>query len=698
MANFETAKIRNVAVIAHGGAGKTSLVEAMLFDAGMTDRLGTVQDGTTVTDFEPEEIDRKITITSSLAFCNWNKHRINLIDTPGFINFIEDARGCLRAADGSVVVVSAVSGVKAEMRKIWGYASDYRVPSIVFVNSMDKDTANFEKALGAVEKVLDKAAVPLQIPIGTGDSFTGIIDLLKMKAYTFKGGKSEESDIPADMQGEAAEYRRRLVESIAECNDALLEKYLEGGEITSDELVADIRECSFSRKYIPVTCGSALKNIGIPNLLDTILLCLPSPEEMAALSPIKGKNPKDGNEVLRKPDPSEPLSAYVFKTIADPYAGKLSLFRVYSGTIHADATIYNSTADSKERIGQLFHLEGKKQVPVQSLGAGEIGVVAKLKGTNTGDTISDEGKPVIFEKVRFADPIISYAMAPKNKGDEEKVSVSLHRVLEEDPTLRFTRDEETKEMIISGMGQVHIEVTLERLKRRFGVEIEMKTPKIPYRETVKTSTKVQGRYKKQSGGKGQYGDCHILVEPLQRGTGFEFVDKIVGGAIPRQYIPAVEKGIVDAMQEGVIAGYPIVDLRVTLYDGSYHAVDSSEMAFKIAGSMAIKKAVVEAKPILLEPVMKVEVTIPDDTLGAIIGDLNSRRGKVQGVDALSGGNQKITALVPMAEMLTYANQLHSLTSGQGLYSMEFAHYEEVPAQLSQKIIADRQAQKEEKNA
>jgi elongation factor G len=698
MANFEAAKIRNVAVIAHGGAGKTSLVEAMLFDAGMTDRLGSVQDGTTVTDFEPEEIDRKITITSALSFCNWNKNRINLIDTPGFINFIEDARGCLRVADGSIVVVSAVSGVKAETRKLWGYAADYDVPSIVFVNSMDKDTANFEKALLAVEKTLDTAAVALQIPIGSGDSFSGIVDLLQMKAYTFKGGRAEESAIAADMQGVADEYRKKLVERIAECNDTLLEKYLEGGEITSEELVGSLRECSLSRKFVPVTCGSALKNIAIPNLLDTVLLCLPSPGEKAALSPIKGKNPKDGSEILRAPDANEALSAYVFKTIADPYAGKLSLFRIYSGTMNADTTIYNSTADTKERIGQLFYLEGKKQVPVQSLGAGEIGVVAKLKGTNTGDTISDEGKPIIFDKVKFADPIISYAMAPKNKGDEEKVSVSLHRVLEEDPTLRFSRDEETKEMIISGMGQVHIEVTLERLKRRFGVEIEMKTPKIPYRETIKTSTKVQGKYKKQSGGKGQYGDCHISVEPLQRGAGFEFVDKIVGGAIPRQYIPAVEKGIVDAMQDGVIAGYPIVDLRVTLFDGSYHAVDSSEMAFKIAGSMAIKKAVAEAKPILLEPVMKVEVTIPDDTLGAVIGDLNSRRGKVQGVDALPGGNQKIMALAPMAEMLTYANQLHSLTSGQGLYSMEFAHYEEVPSQLAQKIIAERQAQKEEKHA
>ncbi len=698
MANFEAAKIRNVAVIAHGGAGKTSLVEAMLFDSGMTDRLGTVLDGTTVTDYEPEEIARKITITSSLAFCDWNKHRINLIDTPGFINFLEDTKGCLRVAEGAIIVASAVSGVRAETQKLWNYACEYDLPTIAFVNSMDKDTANFEKALAAIEKAFEKEAMALQVPIGKGDSFSGIVDIVKMKAYSYKGGKAEESDIPADMQDQAAEYRKILVERIAECNDALLEKYLEGGEISFEEITAIVRDCSMGRRFIPVACGSALKNIGIPNLLDMVLLCLPSPEEMAARVPVRGKNPKDGSEIVRKPAENEPLSAYVFKTIADPYAGKLSLFRVYSGTLKADATIYNSTADTKERIGQLFYLQGKKQVPVQSLGAGEIGVVAKLKSTNTGDTISDEGKPVIFDKVKFADPIISYAMAPKNKGDEEKVSVSLHRVLEEDPTLRFTRDEETKEMIISGMGQVHIEVTLERLKRRFGVEIEMKTPKIPYRETIKASTKVQGRYKKQSGGKGQYGDCHITVEPLPRGTGFEFVDKIVGGAIPRQYIPAVEKGIVEAMQEGVIAGYPIVDLRVTLFDGSYHAVDSSEMAFKIAGSMAIKKAVVEAKAVLLEPVMKVEVVIPDETLGAVIGDLNSRRGKVQGVDSAAGGNEKISALVPMAEMLTYANQLHSLTSGRGLYSMEFSHYEEVPAHLAQKIIAERQTQKEEKHA
>jgi len=697
MANFEVGNIRNIALIAHSGAGKTSLAEAMLFSSGMTDRIGNVQDGTTVTDFEPEEIDRKITITSSLAFCNWNKYRINIIDTPGFINFIEDTKGCLRVVDGAVILVSAISGVKAETERVWKYACEYEVPRIVFVNKMDKDTANFERALDEVQKSFETEPIPLQIPIGAGDTFTGIIDLVKMKAFILSGSKITEQDISADQMAEAEKYRKKLVEKIAESDDALLEKYLEGIEPSQDEILSGIKEGSLSRKYIPVSCGAATKNIGTSNLLDTIALCLPSPVEMATIAPISGKNPKDGGLIFRKPSETEPMSAFIFKTIADPYAGKLSLFRVYSGTLKADSAVYNATAETKERIGQVFYLQGKKHVPVQTLGAGEIAVVAKLKETNTGDTLCDEAKPIVFEKVKFANPIISYAIAPRSKGDEEKVSVALHKVLEEDPTLRFSRDEESKEMLISGMGQVHIQVMLDRLKRRFGVEIEMKTPKIPYRESIQGSAKVQGRYKKQSGGKGQYGDCHIIVEPLPRGAGFEFVDKIVGGSIPRQYIPAVEKGIIDAMHEGVIAGYQTVDLRVTLTDGSYHTVDSSEMAFKIAGSMALKKGVQEAKPILLEPLMKTEITIPEESLGAIIGDLNSKRGKVQGVEPQAGGNQKINALVPMAEMLTYANQLHGLTSGRGLYSMEFSHYEEIPSHLAQKIIAERQALKQEKH-
>lgn len=695
MANSDVNKIRNVAVIAHGGAGKTSLVEAMLFNSGAIDRLGSIEEGNTTTDSEPEEISRKITIISALGFCNWNGHRINLIDTPGFINFVEDVRGSLKAVDGAVVIVSAISGVKAETEKVWKYACEYEIPRIVFINKMDKESANFVGALEELAQSFGSEGVPLQIPIGSGEKFEGIINLVNMKAYKFSGGRASESDIPDDMLSEAQEYRKKLIEKIAESDDSLLEKYLEGGELTQDEIIKGIKEGSLSRRFIPVACGSAVKNIGIPQLLDTILLCLPSPGDLVRIFPVKGKNPKDGTDVQRKPDEKEPFSAYIFKTIADPYAGKLSLFRVYSGALKADSTVLNSTIGAKERIGQVFYLLGKKQIPASVVGPGEIGVVAKLKETNTGDTLCDEAHPIVFEKVKFAEPIISYAIAPKSKGDEDKVSTGLSRILEEDPTLKFHRDEETKEMILSGMGQVHLEVALERLKRKFGVEVIMKTPKIPYRETIKAPAKAQGRYKKQSGGRGQYGDCHITIEPLPRGKGFEFVDKVVGGAIPRQYIPAVEKGIVDAMHEGIIAGYPMVDVRVSLYDGSYHTVDSSEMAFKIAGSMAIKKAVEDAKPILLEPIMKIEVTTPDEALGAVIGDLNSKRGKVQGVES-QARNQKINALVPMSELLTYANQLHSLTSGRGLYSMEFSHYEEVPAHQAQKVIAEKAAQKKEK--
>lgn len=697
MANFDVSRIRNLAIIAHGGAGKTSLTEAILFNCGAIDRMGSVDNGTSTTDYEPEEISRKITISSSICFCNYKGYKINIIDTPGFINFIEDTRGCLRAVDGAVVIVSAISGVKAETEKIWKYACEFEIPRIVFINKMDKENASFSRAIAEIEKSFETEAIPLQIPIGSGDTFKGIVDITNMKAFNFTDGKAKETEIPAEMIAEAEVFRKKLIEKIAEADDALLERYLEGGELTKEEIIKGIKEGSLTRRFIPVSCGAATKNIGINPLIDDIILCLPSPLEMARISPIRGKNAKDGKEVERKVDEKEPLSAYVFKTIADPYAGKLSIFRVYSGLIKADSTVLNTQAGVKERIGQVFHLLGKKQVPAQIIGPGDIGVVAKLKETNTGDTLSDESHPIVFDKVRFAEPLISYAIAPKSKGDEEKVSSGLHRILEEDPTLRFHRDEETKEMILSGMGQVHLDVTLEKLKRKFGVEVIMKTPKIPYRETIRTSAKAQGKYKKQSGGRGQYGDCWIEIEPLPRGGGYEFIDKIVGGVIPQQYRPAVEKGILETMKEGIIAGYPIVDMRVTLYDGSYHSVDSSEMAFKIAGSMALKKAFLEAKPVLLEPIMKVEVTVPDESLGAVIGDLNSKRGKVQGVEPQAGGNQKILALVPMAEMLTYANQLHSLTSGRGLYSMEFSHYEEVPGHLAQKIIAEKETKKAAEN-
>lgn len=695
MSRISPNQIRNVAVIAHSGAGKTTLSEAILFNAGVIDRMGTTEAGNTTMDYEPEEVARKITISSSIAFFDWQKVRVNIVDTPGFVNFVEDTRGCLRAVDGAIVIVSALSGVKAETEKVWRYACEFEVPRIVFVNKMDKESARFYLVLDELEKSFENEAIPLNIPIGEGETFKGIIDILELKAYSWDKSSISEIEIPSEMNETVEKYRKKLVEKVAEADDNLLEKYLEGTDLTKEEILTGIKQSAITRRFIPVCCGVASANIGVRQLMDYILLCLPSPEEKSLISPIIGVNTKDGKEVERQPKDNVPLASYVFKTIADPYAGKLSIFRVYSGVMKSDSMVINSTTGNKERIGSIFYLIGKKQVPVQSVGPGEIAAVVKLKDTNVGDTLCEEHHPIKLPRVKFADSLISYAIAPKTKGDEEKVSLGLNRILEEDPTLHFTRDEESKEMILSGMGQVHLEVALEKLRRKFGVEVVMKTPKIPYRETIRTSAKTQGKYKKQSGGRGQYGDCWIEIEPLPRGGGYEFVDKIVGGVIPQQYRPAVEKGVVETMKEGILAGYPIVDMKVTLYDGSYHTVDSSEMAFKIAGSMALKKCFMDAKPVLLEPVMKVEVIIPEEFLGAVIGDLNSRRGKVQGVEPQAGGNQKISCLVPMAEMLTYANQLQGMTAGRGLYSMEFAMYEEVPSHIAQKIIAERAKQKAE---
>lgn len=695
MSNFDIEKIRNVAVIAHGGAGKTSLVEAMLFDSKASSRIGTIEAGNTVTDYEPEEIERKISISSSIAFCEWNGYRINFIDTPGYISFLEDTKSCLSISDGAIVIVSALSGVKAETEKIWQFACKYEIPRFIFVNKMDRENANFEMAIGEIEKSYDSSAIALNIPIGSGENFEGVIDIVSMKSIKFKNGLPSEENIPDDLKDTAEEHRLKLVEKIAESDDKLLEKYLEGGELTDEEIKKGIREGCITRRFIPVVCGSALKNIGVHQLLDTISLCLPSPVEKANITPVTGINPKNDEKIKRKPEEAEPLAAQIFKTIADPFAGKLSIFRVFSGVLKADSTVYNSNRASKEKLGNIFYLLGKKQIPVQKVGPGEIAAVAKLKDAKTGDTLTDVGNPILLEPIQFSDPMISYAIAPKSRGDEEKVSAGLQRMLEEDPTLKFHRDKETKEMILSGIGQLHLEVTLQKLKRKFGVEVLMKTPKIPYRETIKKSSKAQGRYKKQSGGRGQYGDCWIKIKPFTDGGDFEFVNKIVGGVIPKQYIPAIEKGIIETMHGGLLAGYPMVGVQATVYDGSYHSVDSSEMAFKIAGSMALKKAVQDAKPALLEPIMKVEVITPDEFLGNVIGDLNGKRGKVQGVEPQSGNNQNISVLIPMSEMLVYANQLNSITSGRGIYSIEFSHYEEVPAHLSQKIITERTKAKEE---
>jgi elongation factor G len=696
MANIETGNIRNTAVVGHSNCGKTTLVETMLFDAGAIDRLGKIEDGSTTTDYEPEEIDKQITISSALAFCSWQNHRINLIDTPGFVNLLEDSHGAMKAADSVIYLASATSGVRGETEKLYKFAEEFGIPGMFFVNKMDRDGADFNATVESISTTFRKNAVPLHLPIGAGESFSGIVDLLKMKAYKFADGKPAETDIPGELNDQAQDFRMKLVEAAAEADDELIEKYLEGGELTDDEVARGLKKGVLNKAFLPVAVGSALNNIGVHALLDIITACLPSPVEQAGAVPILGANPGADGEVERKADAGEPFSAFVFKTIADPFAGKLSLFRVYSGNVSADSTVLNSTKDAKERLGQIFYLQGKKQEAAQSLGPGEIGVVAKLKSTGTGDTLCDPANPIVFKPVEFAEPLISYAIAPKNKGDEDKVGTGLSRILEEDPTIRFSRDEEAKEMLLAGMGQQHLEITLERLKRKFGVEVEMKAPKIPYRETIRKASKAQGRYKKQSGGKGQFGDCWIEIEPMQRGEGYEFVDKIVGGSIPRGFIPAVDKGIQEAMKGGPYAGFPMVDVRITLYDGSYHAVDSSEMAFKIAGSMALKKALETAKPVILEPVMKVEITVPDEYLGAVMGDLSGRRGKVQGMDQIEGtSNQKVNALVPMAEMLTYANQLHSMTAGRGIYHMEFSHYDDLPQVQSQKLLEERKKESEE---
>ncbi len=693
MPNGDFKEIRNVAILSHGAAGKSSLADAILYAAGAVDLLGSVDAGNSVFMHEPEEIARKITITSAVGFADWKGVRINIIDTPGYINFLEETRGTLRAVDGAVLIISAISGVKAETEKIYKFACDYEIPRVAFVSKLDKERADFFRAVGDMEKYFCKNSLVLQLPIGLEDNFSGVVDLIKMKALLFSNdgsGKIEEKEIPADMKDQAASYRKKLVEQIAETDDTLLEKYLDKGDLPQEDVIAGLKHGTIGGGLLPVLCGSPVKNMGIQPLLDMILMCLPSPAEHAGVVRIKGTDLKTGAEVTRKPAADDPLSAIVFKTINDPFAGKLSLVRVFSGTLKADSTIYNSTKQVKEKVGSLFHIQGKKQASTQVLTAGQIGAIAKLKETLTGDTLCIENQPIVMEYAKFADPVMSYAIAPKTRGDEDKVSTGIHKLLEEDPTLKFTYDEQTKEMVLSGMGQVHLEVTLDKLKRTFGADVTMKTPKVPYKETIRAKAEAQGKYKKQTGGHGQYGDAWIKIEPLPRDSGFEFVDKIVGGVIPRQYIPAVEKGVVEAMHEGTLAGYPIVDIRVTVFDGSYLSVDSSEMAFKVAASMGFKKAMESAKPVLLEPIMSVEVVAPDDTLGAVIGDLNSRRGKVQGVVPQANG-QAIKALVPMSEMLTYAPTLNSLTSGRGMYTMEFYGYEDVPSHLAQKITQERAA-------
>ncbi len=690
MGKYDTSKLRNLGIIAHGGAGKTTLSEAILFDTGMIDRLGRVDDGTSTMDFEPEEIKRKISITSSLDHCEWNGHSIHLVDTPGYGNFIADTRACMRALDCAVVILSAISGVKAQTEEIWQWANDFEIPRIAFVNKMDRERASFLRAIDDMEKALGARGVAIQIPMGAEENFEGVIDLVRMKAYRYAkdlSGKFTEEPIPAEYQSDAQRLREQMVETVAEAYDALTEKFLESGELTEDEILDGLRVGTMRNTFTAVLCGSAAMNIGVPHLLDAICSYLPSPHDRTKAV---GTHPKSGDVIERAPDESEPFSALVFKTTSDPYTGKITIFRVYSGVLNSDSTVYNSSRDVQERIGQIYELEGKKQKPVKQAVAGDIVAVAKLKDTVTGDTLCDEAKPIVYEPAKLLQPVISYAIEPKTKNDEDKIHSALHKMIEEEPTLESHRDTQTKELIISGMGQVHLEVIVEKMKRKFGVEVLLKTPKVPYLETIRGTAKVQGKYKKQSGGRGQYGDCWIEMSPQPRGDGYLFEDKIVGGVVPRQYIPAVDKGIQEASQEGFLAGYPVVDFKVALYDGSFHTVDSSEMAFKVAGSMAFKKAMEICKPVLLEPIVNMKISVPDESMGDVIGDLNSRRGKVVGVEP-KANSQIIRAVVPMSEVLAYSNDLKSMTSDRGLFTTEFSHYEEVPSHMAQKVIAEAAA-------
>lgn len=681
----DVAKVRTFAIISHGGAGKTSLAECMLFNAGTTTRLGKVDDGTSILDYEPEEVKRKITISTAFNTFPWKKHKLTLMDTPGDFNFISETKTSLQGADGVIALVDAIDGVRVQTEKVWEFADEFEQPRIIFVSKMDRERADFEKTVEDIQANFGTSCVPVQIPIGAAENFKGVVDVLTQKAYLYTTGESGQfdvEDVPGDLQDQLSQFRESLIEYVAESEDELLEKYLEEGELSAEEVKEGFRHAVISGKVVPIVCGSGTLNVGIQLLMDLIVECMPSPSDRGAK---KAKVPGEDAEVLREPDPSAPFSALVIKTISDPYAGRLSVMRVFSGSLETDSTVYNSTKETKERFGQLLQLKGKSQESIDSAGPGDIVAVAKLKETVTEDTLCDEKDPVIYPTVELPPAIYSLAVEPKSKGDEEKIFSSLSRLMEEDLTLKLDRNEETKEMILSGMGEIHIETIVDKLKRKFGVEVNLRIPKVPYKETIKGKTRLQGKYKKQSGGRGQYGDCWIEMEPLQRGEGFQFVDRIVGGVIPRQYIPAVEKGIVEASMEGGLAGYPVVDFKVDLVDGSYHPVDSSEMAFKIAGSMAFKKAVMEAKPTLLEPVMQLEITVPDDCMGDVIGDLNSRRGRVLGMDT-KGKKQIIRANVPLAEVLKYAPDLRSMTAGRGMYTMKFSHYEEVPGQLQEKII------------
>ena len=670
---YDAASLRNVAIVGHGGCGKTQLVSTLLFAAGAVNRIGRVDDGTTITDFDDEEIARKHTLSSSLAYAEWQKAKINFIDTPGFANFLSDARSALRVVEAAVVVVDAVAGVEVQTEKLWSEAADLGLPRIVVLNRLDRERASLDRALESLRRDCAREIIPLQLPLGEEKAFIGVVDLVRMKALTFSAdGKMTEADIPAALVDTAQHAREQLIEMVAEADEQLMETFFAEGTLTQEQLVGGLRAATMAGKLFPLLCTSALHAIGMQPLLDAIVSYVPSPAEREF--PTVGK---DGAETTTKASDTAPYAAFVWKTIADPFAGRITMLRVVSGTVKSDATVNNATREAPERLGHLLALQGKTQTHVPELKAGDLGAVAKLKDTHTNDVLADKNTAVRIAPVTFPEPVLSYAIEPKSRGDEDKISTAMQRLEEEDPSIKYARDPQTHELLLAGQGQLHIEVTVAKLKRRFGVEVNLKPPRIPYRETITASTEAHGRHKKQTGGHGQFGDCKIRVEPLPRGSDFQFEDDIFGGAIPRQYVPAVEKGIQEARMRGYLAGFPMVDFKATVFDGSYHAVDSNELSFKMAGSLAFKDAMTRARPTILEPIMQVEVYAPSDFAGDLMGDLNGRRGRIAGMDT-RGTMTVIRAQVPMSEMLTYEQHLTSATGGRGSYHMEYSHYEEVP--------------------
>ncbi|MDD4504055.1 MAG: elongation factor G [Clostridiaceae bacterium] len=691
MKDYKTENLRNVGLFGHGSSGKTTIAEAMLFNTGVLDRFGRIEDGNTATDFDPEEIKRKISISAATAPCEWKENRINVIDTPGYFDFVGEVVASLKVVDGAIIAVDSIGGVEVGAEKAWDLVSEDMKACMFFVNKLDRENASFSKVVEQLRGVFGNKIIPFTFPIGLEAGFKGIVDIIDMKAKIREGNKTVEGDIPAELKSEAEEYRNEIIEAAAQTDEELMEKYFGGEELTKEEIIRGLRLGVVAGDVVPVLCGAAAKNIGIDVLMDMVLNYMPSPVDSA---PSEAVNPKSNENVKVAVDINAPFSAQVYKTIADPFVGKISMFKVMSGKLTADMEVFNSSKERKEKLSNMFLLRGKKQVLMDKLVAGDIAAVAKLQFTTTGDTLCDANNPVVFGPTQFPAPSISMAIEPKSKGDEDKIGSGIQRLVEEDPTLKVEKNVETKQTLISGMGEQHLEVVTKKLQNKFGVEVVLKDPKIPFRETIKKSAKAEGKHKKQSGGHGQYGHVWVEFEPILDGSAdFEFVDKIVGGVVPRQYIPAVEKGLRECVEEGVLAGFPVVNIRCKLYDGSFHPVDSAEMPFKIAASLAYKKGMAAANPVLLEPIYHVEVLVPDEYMGDIIGDLNKKRGRILGMEP-SGKLQKVSAEAPLAEMFKYATDLRSMTQARGSFSMTFTRYEEVPALTAQKIIEAANAGKE----